>query len=105
MAILIGMAFGFLCTYLLKHMRSLSKAPGGCVLIFCFGFLSYLAAEVQGQSGIIAILASGMVMANYAWFNLSPQAKQSSQTIFKWLGFLVEAIVFSYLGLTFWSYR
>jgi len=46
-----------------------------------------------------------MVMSNYAWYNLSPQGKQSSLTIFKFLGLMVEGGIFCFLGLTFWSYR
>lgn len=102
---MIGLVFAFVCSYILKRLRSLSKSPVGCTLIFCFGYLSYLTAEMNGRSGIIAILTCSMVMANYAWFNLSPQGKQSSVIIFKFLGHVVEGLVFSYIGLTFWSYR
>ena len=45
------------------------------------------------------------MMANYTWYNMSPQGKQSSVVIFKFLGFLAESFVFSYLGLTFFSYK
>jgi len=44
-------------------------------------------------------------MSNYAWYNLSPQAQQSSMVIFKTLGHLIEGFVFSYIGLTFNLYR
>jgi NhaP-type Na+/H+ or K+/H+ antiporter len=43
-------------------------------------------------------------MAHYSWYNLSPQGKQSSFIVFQFLGYAVEAFVFSYLGLTFFSY-
>jgi len=43
-------------------------------------------------------------MAHYTWYNLSPQGKQSSFIVFQFLGYLVEAFVFAYLGLTFFSY-
>ena len=104
-SIMIGLVYAFACTYILKRMRSLSKSPIGCTLIFCFGYLSYLTAEINSRSGIIAILTCSMVMANYAWFNLSPQGKQSSVIILKFLGYMVSGMIFSYIGLTFWSYR
>ena len=44
-------------------------------------------------------------MAHYAWFSLSPQGKATSTIVFQFLGFLAEGFVFSYLGLTFFSYR
>lgn len=104
-SIVIGLLFAFACAYIMKKMRTLAKSPVGCTLIFCFGFLAYLTAELARQSGIIAILTSGMAMSNYAWYNLSPQGKQSSMTIFKFLGTIVEGAIFCYIGLTFWTYR
>ena len=44
-------------------------------------------------------------MAHYAWYSLSPQGKQTSTIVFQFLGFLAEGFVFSYLGLTFFSYK
>jgi len=99
------MIFAFGCAYLLKRYRSLSKSPIGCALIFCMATISYLFAEYNKKSGIIAIMACGMIMSNYAWYNLSPQAQQSSMVIFKTLGHLVEGFVFTYIGLTFNLYR
>ena len=74
------------------------------MMIFCFGYLSYVVCEVAGYSGIISLLTSGVVMAHYTWYNLSPQGKQSSFIVFQFLGYATEAFVFAYLGLTFFSY-
>ena len=43
-------------------------------------------------------------MAHYTWYNLSPQGKQVSSTTIQTLGYGAEAFVFTYLGLTFFSY-
>lgn len=43
-------------------------------------------------------------MAHYAWYNLSPQSKQTTCLAFGAIGFGAEAFVFAYLGLTFFSY-
>ena len=43
-------------------------------------------------------------MAHYAWYNLSPQSKQTTSLAFGAIGFGAEAFVFAYLGLTFFSY-
>ena len=74
-------------------------------MLFSFAYVSYVLAELWHISGIITLLTCSIVMANYAWYNLSPQGKQSSVVIFKFLGFLAECFVFSYLGLTFFSYK
>lgn len=74
-------------------------------MVFSFAYVSYVLAELWHLSGIITLLTCSVMMANYAWYNLSPQGKQSSVVIFKFLGFLAECFVFSYLGLTFFSYK
>jgi len=56
------------------------------------------------MSGIISLLTSGIVMAHYAWYNLSPQGKHVSGVAFSVIGFGFEAFVFAYLGLSFFSY-
>ena len=43
-------------------------------------------------------------MAHYGWYNLSPQGQTSSNIVFAFLGFIAEGFIFSYLGLTFFSY-
>jgi ABC-type microcin C transport system permease subunit YejB len=43
-------------------------------------------------------------MAHYGWYNLSPQGKVLSSASFQVIGFALEAFVFCYLGLSFFSY-
>lgn len=104
-SLLIGIVFGLLSSYILKVFRSFSKnAVAENMMVFCFGYLSYVTSEVAEQSGIITLLTCGIVMAHYTWYNLSPQGKQSSYIVFQFLGYATEAFVFAYLGLTFFSY-
>jgi sodium/hydrogen exchanger-like protein 6/7 len=56
------------------------------------------------MSGIIALLTSGIIMAHYGWYNLSPQGKHVSCVAFQVIGFLAEAFVFIYLGLSYFYY-
>lgn len=82
-SLLIGIVFGLMSSYILKVFRAFSKnAVAECMMIFCFGYLSYVTSEVAEQSGIITLLTCGIVMAHYTWFNLSPQGKQSSFIVF-----------------------
>jgi hypothetical protein len=43
-------------------------------------------------------------MAHYTWYNISPQAKQVTSVAFQVLGYGIEAFVFGYIGLTFFSF-
>ena len=105
-SIFVGIIFGLMCSYTLKRIRTLTKSPvSECAMIFVYAYIAYIAAELWHLSGIITLLTAAVVMANYAWFNLSPQGKQSSTVIFQFVGFIAEGFVFSYLGLTFFSYK
>jgi NhaP-type Na+/H+ or K+/H+ antiporter len=104
-SLFIGLIFGLLSSYVLKTCRVFSKNPvQESMMIFCFGYLSYVISEVAENSGIISLLTAGVVMAHYTWYNLSPQGKQSSFIVFQFLGYATEAFVFGYLGLTFFTY-
>lgn len=104
-SIFAGVALAFLSALVTKFFRFLTVKPVvECTLIFCFGYLSYCVAELFHFSGIIALLASGILMSKYSWYNLSPQGKQVTSLAFNVIGYGVEAFVFGYLGLTFFSY-
>jgi len=86
-------------------MRFLTHSPiHETLLVFAFGYLGYMISEIYELSGIITLLTSGILMAHYAWYNLSPQSKQTTSIAFGAFGFGAEAFVFAYLGLTFFSY-
>lgn len=69
----IGLVFGLIGSYFFKIMRFLTvSAVKETLLIFCFGYMAYATGELAHMSGIIALLTSGVVMAHYAWYNLSP---------------------------------
>jgi sodium/hydrogen exchanger-like protein 6/7/sodium/hydrogen exchanger 8 len=75
-SILTGVIWGLLSALALKHMRFLTTSTIiECNLVFCFGYLAYGTAELFHNSGIIALLTCGILMAHYAWYNLSQQAK------------------------------
>jgi NhaP-type Na+/H+ or K+/H+ antiporter len=104
-SLMIGIVFAILSAYILKKFRVFSKNPvSEVMMIFCIGYLAYVTSEISKNSGIITLLTVGIVMGHYTWFNLSPMGKQASYTVFEFLGYIMEAFVFGYLGLTFFSY-
>ena len=83
-SLLLGLSYGLLLSYILKNVRSMTKSPvAESALIFSFAYLSYVTAEIWHQSGIITLLTSGVTMAHYAWFSLSPQGKATSTIVFQ----------------------
>ena len=101
----IGLAFGLAASVLFRNMRSLTQSSAlECLMIFCIAYMAYCSAELAKFSGIIALLTSGVVMAHYAWFSLSAQGKHGSYLVFQTLGLLMQAFIFSYLGVSYFSF-
>lgn len=73
---LLGIFGGIILALLLKNMRFLVKYPiHEIILIFVCGFITYLVSEMFKLSAIVSLLACGICMSHYAWYNLSPQSK------------------------------
>ena len=71
---IIGLLFGLSQSYLMKKARSLTRSTvAELCIIFATAYISYVVAEILHYSGIITLLTSGITMAHYGWYNLSPQ--------------------------------
>lgn len=82
-SLFIGVFYGILASYILKKMRFITvSAIKETLLIFCFGYMAYSTGELAHMSGIISLLTSGVIMAHYGWYNLSPQGKHVSCVAF-----------------------
>jgi NhaP-type Na+/H+ or K+/H+ antiporter len=83
LSILIGLVFGFLASYLTKCMRFIAQsAIGESFILICFGLFSYFLSELMEMSGIVSLLTTALIMAHYAWHNLSPQGKHVTSVTF-----------------------
>lgn len=101
----IGILYAVITSLILKNFRSISKeATSECILVFCFGYICYMTAEILKLSGVIALLSCGVVMGHYVWYNLSPQGKHGSPFVFNFMGEAVHGLIFAYLGLTLFSF-
>ena len=101
----IGLVYGVIASVMFKNMRSLTlSSTVECLIIFCIAYMAYVTAELAAFSGIISLLTSGVVMAHYAWYSLSAQGQHGSYLVFQTLGLLMQAFIFSYLGVSFFSF-
>ena len=104
---LVGMLCGCLCAYLFKYFLikgiKLNRAQEIAMLLF-FSFMSYTFAEEMGLSPIVTLLFCGIFMSNYAFYNLSFQAREESSVVSRMISNIAEAFVFTYLGLTLIGY-
>ena len=99
----IGLLMGCICAYMLKYFLvkqiKLNRTQEISIILF-FAFISYTLAEELGLSPIVTLLFTGIFISNYAFYNLSFQAREESSVVSRMLSNIAEAFVFTYLGLT-----
>lgn len=97
----LGILGGLSCSIFLKKMKyfRLGRAQESSIIIF-FAFMTYSCSELIGFSPIISLLFCGIFMSQYAYFNLSFQAREESSIVSKIMSNIAEGFVFTYLGLT-----
>ena len=60
---IVGGTTGFISAFAFKKFRILThNTIIECALVFCFGYLSYVLAELVELSGIVSLLACGIFM-------------------------------------------
>ena len=97
---LLGFFFGVVSGLMTKYFRFLTKnAIHETFLMATLAFLSYYMADLLEMSGIISIIVTSVMQAQYSWYNLSPQGKSVSSVTFQTLSYFAEALIFSYIGL------
>lgn len=68
----IGGACALICSKLFQVSRFLTHNPVAEVtLMYMFGILSYVIAEVANMSGVITVLVCGICLAHFNFYNLS----------------------------------
>lgn len=101
LSLLLGAISGLICSYSLKKLKYYQpNRTQETTIIILFAFITYSAAELIHLSSVIALLFSGIFMSQYAYLNLSFQAREESCVVAKILSNFAEAFVFCYLGLS-----
>uniref|UniRef100_A0A672Q264 Sodium/hydrogen exchanger n=1 Tax=Sinocyclocheilus grahami TaxID=75366 RepID=A0A672Q264_SINGR len=74
-------------------------------LFFLMSWSTFLLAEACGFTGVVAVLFCGMTQAHYTFNNLSPESQDRTKQLFELLNFLAENFIFSYMGLTLFTFK
>ena len=69
-------------------------------MLYMFGIMSYVIAEVLDMSGVITVLVCGIALAHFNFYNISTTGKIATGVTFQTISFIAEAFVFIYLGIS-----
>ncbi len=92
----LGLALGYLYVWLQRPLRD----PLVEVLLsLTLPYVAYLAAEKLGVSGVLAVVAAGLLRARFAPQMVSPETRLLTMTLWSVIVFLFNALIFIIIGL------
>ncbi|XP_076365416.1 Na(+)/H(+) exchanger beta-like isoform X1 [Tachypleus tridentatus] len=95
--LLIGIVMGVITALVTKQTQHVRVVEPLAML--GIAYLSYLLAEMVHFSGIISIIACGLVQAQYAQFNISKKSYITVKYFIKMLSAVCDTIIFLFLGM------
>jgi Na+/H+ antiporter len=94
--VVIGLVLGWLTARL---MRRLDDPPVEITVSLLVPFVTYLAAERLGTSGVLAVVALGIYMGRQGSFVRTPQTRVEARAFWQTLVFLLNGFLFLLVGL------
>jgi len=106
-SLLIGAVAGFASalvfkTFDMRHHPELLYMQ--CAVSVAFPYAGYYASEGLELSGIVTILACGMIMDIYTKKNFSEEARELTSKGYHWVAVVAETYVFVYLGMAVFTF-
>jgi CPA1 family monovalent cation:H+ antiporter len=94
--VLVGLVCAWLAIETWRRVRDVDLQP---VVAFTLPFLTYALATRFAVSGVLAVVAAGIVVSRFTPFGLVPRARMRGADFYEATVFLTNAILFLLLGL------
>nr|XP_061801090.1 sodium/hydrogen exchanger 6-like isoform X2 [Nerophis lumbriciformis] len=101
----LGVATGVVTALVTKFTKLRDFPLLETALFFLMSWSTFLLAEACGFTGVVAVLFCGITQAHYTYNNLSRDSQDRTKQLFELLNFLAENFIFSYMGLTLFSFQ
>jgi len=99
-SVLLGAVSGLCAGFITKWMLVKATAPTEVTVMLSMAYLSFIAADSVGLSGLMAVFFSGVVMSHYAKYNISEDGQHTTHNVTRTLAHLSEMLTFLYFGYT-----
>mmetsp|Transcript_24681 Transcript_24681/g.55816 ORF Transcript_24681/g.55816 Transcript_24681/m.55816 type:complete len:594 (-) Transcript_24681:863-2644(-) len=99
-SVLLGTAAGLCAGFITKWMLVKATPPTEVTVMLSMAYISFIAADSVGLSGLMAVFFSGIVMSHYAKYNISEDGQHTTHNVTRTLAHLSEMLTFLYFGYT-----
>ncbi|KFW76513.1 Sodium/hydrogen exchanger 1, partial [Manacus vitellinus] len=96
--VLVGVIYGVIAAFTSRftsHIRVIEP-----LFVFLYSYMAYLSAELFHLSGIMALIASGVVMRPYVEANISHKSHTTIKYFLKMWSSVSETLIFIFLGVS-----
>ncbi|XP_068248504.1 sodium/hydrogen exchanger 7 isoform X2 [Palaemon carinicauda] len=104
MSFFIGSFMGCITSVMTKFTRLKDFPNLETSLFFLMSYSTFLMAEAADLTGIVAVLFCGICQAHYTYNNLSGESQLATKTLFDLFNFLSENFIFSYIGVSMFTF-